>query len=935
MISFKYSKIPKISRSGRIYGNGSSTSSGGVGGVSLTSWLENHFDLVDGTDLTVTQDLYISGNVYATADVWAYVAGAVSSDVFDNLLVDEPIIKDGVNNAIGLDYDDQTLDIVDGKLTVIGGGGGGSLDPTQDQTISGNWDFTTIPTINSYNILSLADIDTTPVSGAVSSAIASSWAYTHENSTGNSGHIPTAGASGQFLQYDGTWAIPVGTTYTPGLGLELISGEFKHREEAGFKHIPLGGVAGQVLKWSASGIAVWGDDQDTTYNVATTSVNGLMSATDKTKLNNIEANANNYIHPMGYAGDDYDVNTGELSDATVISKIDINITTDVSGHVSDANCSVTTREFTWADLGSKPEWAQYMGYDDVNGRVTISDDLHVTGNIYATADVWAYVAGAVASDVFDSLLVDAPIIKDELDNSIGLDYDDQTLDVVDGKLTVIGGGGGGTIDASQPLTISGLWNYTTVPTINSYEILAISDIDATPTSGAVSDVISSDWAYTHVNSTGQGGHVPSGGSAGQFLRQDGTWANVGTITSIATSGAITGGTITSTGTISHSTSAGYKHVPADSSLAGQYLRTDGNDGYYWSTLTIPTYEGGTNTGINIGGTNPKTVSFDMSLLYEGDQITIDNATHISLFSSPDTIKAPIGSVKLSMFDNDITYGAGNGLTETVGVSYNLGTPSTLSSLTLNNVTTNSHTHAITTGIATSNIVRVSVVGVVATDYARFTSSGLEGRSPSQVLSDIGAEPAISKSTGFLKWSGSAWTWDTNTYVTSSHEHDVLREPGSSTARIWATASGIDVVSTMYMNNNNITELGDITFNGGIKLEEYLGALNFYMSASSGGIALYDNDATPSLRGYLWSNADNTIGLFTASGEAAVRVVKDGATELYHNGGKKLETSTEGAKIYVNRSNGLTPALVNVVFGTDTPPDPTTVPTGTIWIKYTA
>jgi hypothetical protein len=38
--------------------------------------------------------------------------------------------------------------------------------------------------------------------------------------------------------------------------------------------------------------------------------------------------------------------------------------------------------------------------------------------------------------------------------------------------------------------------------------------------------------------------------------------NVGTVTSIATSGAITGGTITGTGTISHSTSAGYKHIPS-------------------------------------------------------------------------------------------------------------------------------------------------------------------------------------------------------------------------------------------------------------------------------------------------------------------------------------------------------------------------------------
>ena len=36
---------------------------------------------------------------------------------------------------------------------------------------------------------------------------------------------------------------------------------------------------------------------DTTYGVATTSVNGLMSSTDKSKLNDIASNANNYSLP--------------------------------------------------------------------------------------------------------------------------------------------------------------------------------------------------------------------------------------------------------------------------------------------------------------------------------------------------------------------------------------------------------------------------------------------------------------------------------------------------------------------------------------------------------------------------------------------------------------------------------------------------------------
>lgn len=41
----------------------------------------------------------------------------------------------------------------------------------------------------------------------------------------------------------------------------------------------------------------WGTPVNTTYGVASTSANGLMSSADKTKLNNIADNANNYTHP--------------------------------------------------------------------------------------------------------------------------------------------------------------------------------------------------------------------------------------------------------------------------------------------------------------------------------------------------------------------------------------------------------------------------------------------------------------------------------------------------------------------------------------------------------------------------------------------------------------------------------------------------------------
>jgi hypothetical protein len=61
-------------------------------------------------------------------------------------------------------------------------------------------------------------------------------------------------------------------------------------------------------------------------------------------------NANNYVHPS-HPGDDFSIDTGALSGATVISDLDINVTTDTLGHVTDANATVSTRNLTLANLG--------------------------------------------------------------------------------------------------------------------------------------------------------------------------------------------------------------------------------------------------------------------------------------------------------------------------------------------------------------------------------------------------------------------------------------------------------------------------------------------------------------------------------------------------------------------------------------------------------
>lgn len=78
-------------------------------------------------------------------------------------------------------------------------------------------------------------------------------------------------------------------------GIAANANNYVHPTTAGNKHIPAEGSAGQILKWSAAGTAVWGDEK--TYSEATASVAGLMSAADKAKLDGVAAQANKYEHP--------------------------------------------------------------------------------------------------------------------------------------------------------------------------------------------------------------------------------------------------------------------------------------------------------------------------------------------------------------------------------------------------------------------------------------------------------------------------------------------------------------------------------------------------------------------------------------------------------------------------------------------------------------
>jgi hypothetical protein len=93
--------------------------------------------------------------------------------------------------------------------------------------------------------------------------------YVHPTTAGNK-HIPTGGSAGEFLKYSASgtavWSADNDTIYV-------------HPTTAGNKHIPTGGAANQYLKYSASGVAVWADiaaDTNTTYTHKISETSGVV-----------------------------------------------------------------------------------------------------------------------------------------------------------------------------------------------------------------------------------------------------------------------------------------------------------------------------------------------------------------------------------------------------------------------------------------------------------------------------------------------------------------------------------------------------------------------------------------------------------------------------------------------------------------------------------
>lgn len=160
---------------------------------------------------------------------------------------------------------------------------------------------------------------------------------------------------------------------------------------------PAAGAQNKYLR----GDGTWQTPPDTTYSVATDAANGLMSASDKAKLDGIASGANNYSHPTYTTRTSglYKITvdgTGHVSGATAVSKNDItalgipstnttysNATTSVDGLMSSEDKTKLNGIASGANNYTHPA---YTPISDPTKVVTVDSTGHVTGVISIDRD---------------------------------------------------------------------------------------------------------------------------------------------------------------------------------------------------------------------------------------------------------------------------------------------------------------------------------------------------------------------------------------------------------------------------------------------------------------------------------------------------------------------------------------------------------------------
>jgi len=334
---------------------------------------------------------------------------------------------------------------------------------------------------------------------------------------------------GKFLKADGTYEVPAyiantDNQLTTEQVQDIVGGMFSSNTETrisatyddddGIIDLVVDDMTANDNTQNTTELSFVAEDDGATPPAATgniilrNTITGASSSTDDIKLNagsnitltrtdehNITiAETTTYTHPT-HPGDDIDIDTEELTDATVISDFDFNITTDTSGHVTDANATIATRDLTLADLG-------YTGTTDANtyslptatasalGGVKVGTNLSISsGSLSADSQT--------ANDFTDDL-------KTKLDGIEASATADQTAAEI---RTALGTGNEGVIPAAG----------------SAGEFLKHDGTFGTPSYTTNTNTQNTAAQIRNKVGTGNNGVIPAAGTAGHFLKHDGTF----------------------------------------------------------------------------------------------------------------------------------------------------------------------------------------------------------------------------------------------------------------------------------------------------------------------------------------------------------------------------------------------------------------------------
>lgn len=306
-------------------------------------------------------------------------------------------------------------------------------------------------------------------------------------------------------------------------GKELSSNDFtdqyKNKLDS-MQGVPTGGSNGQVLKKTADGVA-WQNDNNTTYAIATSSANGLMSSADKSKLDGIAEGANAYTLPAATAQTLGGVKIGSnisLADGGVISINKTNVTTalgytplesvDTSNFVTLSGTQTIAGKKTFSDIiyfnqqiqgdalsASKLQTARQINGTDFNGSASITTSKwgisrnltigkttkavdgsnevswltsEIADNATTTTDGWMSKEDKLAlanlnSDFYGKEQVTVSVKKDGVAHSVQIDIKNKDNDEVIATST------GSSLTTR---IVYGVKYYVSVPDIDKYTISA-------------------------------------------------------------------------------------------------------------------------------------------------------------------------------------------------------------------------------------------------------------------------------------------------------------------------------------------------------------------------------------------------------------------------------------------------------------------------------